>query len=115
MPRVPKMSSSTGGEGVARKSYQVGRMLGNRGSAQPGGGVGQSMVPRSLPQASAGIRGGGFASGVRNYPKGGSSGQANPTYGPEVMTPNTLGAVNAIAGMKVPKARPPSNTKGFTL
>ena len=113
MPRVPKFSSSVSGEGVQRKSYQVGRMLGNRGSAAPGGGVGQSMVPRSLPQASAGIRGGGFASGMRDYGK--TSGGSSATYGPEVMSPNTLGAVNKIGGMKVPKARPPSNTKGFTL
>lgn len=113
MARAPQFSKSSASQGVARKSYQVGRQLGNRGTAMPAGGAGavnQSMAPRPQPTkgGGGGIGGGGIASGSRNYPKG------NPIsaqYGPPVMDPNNLQAVQAIGKQKAPKAP----AKGFVL
>ena len=122
MARVPRMSTSSGGEGIQRKSYNVGRMLGNRGSSQPGGGVGQSMVPRSIPMPPG--NSGGVASGLRDYGKsaGGSSGSGGANIGGGLYTPNVDSPSNlksldqmGMPGRVARPPRPPAPAKGVTV
>lgn len=66
MAKVPTKVSATAGQGTSRRSYQVARSLGMRGTGTPPGGV---RAPRALNPPPAGIGGGGRASGVQMYAK----------------------------------------------
>lgn len=104
MAKVSKFSTKSSGQGVSRKSYQMGRELGNRGVAASAGGVGGVTVPKS---ANSEIRGGGIASGTTSYPKAGA---VSSEYGPDVAYPNNLAALSSISKM----GKPPKAPKGFT-
>jgi len=105
MARVPKKVGASSGQGVSRRSYQVGRSLGMKGGGAPG--TNPSPPPAMVQTSSPATGGGGVASGKRDYGKGGGS---NIAYSEREMPNPNLKALKAVGAAKAPRGG-----KGFVL
>jgi hypothetical protein len=103
MARPPKMVSSTSGQGVSRRSYQVGRSLGMRGSGAP---AASGAMALRTPQSGSTATG---VSSSRHYPKA-DPGSMNIGYSEREMANPDLKSLDLVGKMK-----PPKTTKGFPL
>lgn len=104
MARIPKQVPKTSGQGVSRKSYQMGRSLGMSGTGSAGGGVKAPAVTSAAPppspivRSTAGTGGGGFASGKQDYGKA-------PLYSEREFPNPTLKALGATPTNKSKAAK----------
>lgn len=103
MARPPKMVSSTSGQGVSRRSYQVGRSLGMRGSGAP---AASGALALRTPQSGSTATG---VSSSRHYPKVNEV-PVNIGYSEREMANPNIKSLDLIGKMK-----PPKTTKGFPL
>lgn len=102
MARGPRKVSMTSGQGVSRRSYQVARSLGQKGTGDPAGGVKPMTVPATVQKTGRAV-----SSKGRDYSK--TVSPISATYTKNEMDNPTL---KDLQNFPKNKSKP---TKGFIL